>query len=72
MKWWRWVGELAWVCWLVGLRINGDDWSEFHFSQSDELCCKIHVFFFFFSVLRKQIAERCVLVRLEYLYVDGL
>lgn len=40
MRWW--VEELVWVCWLVGLRINGDGWSEFHFSQSDELCCKIH------------------------------
>lgn len=43
-KCWRgwWVEELVWVCWLVGLRINGDGWSEFHFSQSDEFCCKIH------------------------------
>lgn len=46
--------------------------ASFIFRSLMNSVAKFMFFFFFFSVLRKQIAERCVLVRLEYLYVDGL
>ncbi len=62
--------EMVEVGWGVGVGLLVS-WiaDEFHFSQSDELCCKIHDFFFCFKEADRW---KMCLVRLEYLYVDGL